>query len=258
MQRVLKAGFTDISIDLIYGSPTTSDATWDDNISRALDFGVPHVSAYALTVEPKTALAHQVKTGKVAAPSDERFARQYNRLIERLTLAGYEHYEISNFALPGHYSRHNTAYWQGKPYVGLGPAAHGFNGIGQRRWNVANNAIYTRQMEQVNSPSDFSAATGLYEVEDLSLAERYNEFVMTGLRTKWGISLADLEARFGAEFRVYFKESIAPYIPLRGAEGGAKLCYFEVSALKHDKYVLTPAGRHHADGIAAEAFWVVE
>lgn len=249
MQRVLKAGFTDISVDLIYGSPSTSDAIWNDNISRVLDFGVPHVSAYALTVEPQTALAHRVKTGQVTAPTDERFARQYDRLIERLTLAGYEHYEISNFALPARYSRHNTAYWQGKPYVGIGPAAHGFNGLDQRRWNVANNGIYTRELEKINSPADFATATGLFETEHLSLAERYNEFIMTGLRTQWGVALQDLTDRFGNSFREYFQTSLAPLL-----EPG----YFEVSALNNNRYVLTPAGRHRADGIAAEAFWVVE
>lgn len=249
MERVLAAGFTDLSVDLIYGSPTTTNAVWKDNIQRVLDFQVPHISAYALTVEHKTALAHRVKTGQSPAPNETRFAQQFDLLIAELGKAGYEHYEISNFALPGRYSRHNTAYWQGKPYVGIGPGAHGFNGQDERYWNIANNALYTKNMLACKDEHDFAVKSGLYVKETLSLADRYNEFIMTGLRTKWGVSLADVQERFGTEFMTYLEQSLAVH---------KKAGYFEVSGLQTGNYLLTPAGRHLADGIAADAFWVVE
>ncbi|MEL6276263.1 MAG: coproporphyrinogen III oxidase, partial [Bacteroidota bacterium] len=244
-----KAGFTDLSVDLIYGSPTTNDTVWADNISRVLDYGVPHISAYALTVEPKTALAHQIKTGKSPAPEEGRFAKQFDMLVERLSLAGYEHYEISNFALPGRYSRHNTGYWQGKPYVGIGPAAHSFNGYDQRRWNIANNALYTRQFEALHSWEDYAKSSGLYTIENLSKANRYNEFVMTSLRTKWGVTIEALTEKFGADFAEYFQTSLADSL-----QHG----YFEVQALKKGIFQLNTQGRRLADGIAAEAFFIPE
>lgn len=247
LDRVKRAGFQDISVDLIYGSPTTTDAIWEDNISRIIDQGVAHISAYALTVEPRTALAHQVKTGQVKSPSEERFSHQYLRLIERLTEAGYEHYEISNFALPGRYSRHNTAYWRGLPYAGIGPSAHSFDGTGTRWWNIANNALYTKGMSTVRTEADYHEAPGLYEAEKLSRSDRYNEFIMTGLRTQWGVAVADLRERFGEDFRRHFIDSMADAI---------QLGYFEVSYLEKGLYRLTPAGRRLADGIASDGFWL--
>ncbi|PHI19098.1 coproporphyrinogen III oxidase [Lewinellaceae bacterium SD302] len=241
MQRVLKAGFTDLSVDLIYGSPTTSDADWDDNISRVLDFGVGHVSAYALTVEEKTALAHRIKTGQLPAPDEDRFARQFDRLVERLTLAGFEHYEISNFAKPGQYSRHNTGYWQGKPYVGLGPSAHGFNGFDQRNWNIANNALYTRLLTGATS-----IPAGLTETEQLSPTDRYNEFVMTGLRTQWGVRRTDLASKFGTSLAEYFSTTVREE---------QLLCYFDSQKIESEgRYQLNQSGKRLADGIAAALF----
>lgn len=244
MQRVLAAGFTDLSVDLIYGSPTTSAADWDDNISRVLDFGVSHVSAYALTVEPRTALAHRIKTGQAAAPEDERFARQFDRLVERLTAAGYEHYEISNFAKPGHYSKHNSGYWQGKPYVGIGPSAHGFDGRSERYWNIANNGIYARLLaEATHLPS------GLSEREVLSREDRYNEFVMTGLRTQWGVRAGEVGRTFGEKYRKHL---------LRSLGGEALACYFVSQNMEEEHFVLNQAGKRLADGIAAQAFWTAD
>lgn len=241
MQRVLRAGFTNLSVDLIYGSPTTSDADWDDNISKVIDFGVTHVSAYALTVEEKTALAHRIKKGQVPAPEEDRFARQFDLLVERLTLAGFEHYEISNFAKPGHYSRHNTGYWQGKPYVGLGPSAHGYNGSNQRQWNIANNALYTKLLTGAEQ-----LPAGLTETETLSADDQYNEFVMTGLRTQWGIRLAALEARFGKTRANYFRTT---------AREEQLLCYFDSQKIEREGwYQLNQAGKRLADGIAASLF----
>ncbi len=247
MERVLKAGFTNLSVDLIYGSPTTTDAAWRDNIQRVLDFGVNHISAYALTVEPKTALAHQVKTGQAPPVDDEQFARQFDILVDQLTQAGFEHYEVSNFARPGFYSQHNTSYWQGKPYLGFGPAAHGFNGFDERRWNISNNAIYTRLIKGLNSAADYQQVSGLYTIERLSKADRYNEFIMTGLRTQWGVELHQLSEQFGADFRQYFETQLA---------ATKKRGYFEVQSLEQGRYRLTAAGRQLADGIAAEAFFI--
>lgn len=242
MQRVIAAGFTNLSVDLIYGSPTTSDADWEDNISRVLDFGVNHISAYALTVEPRTVLAHRIKTGQAAPPEDERFARHFDRLVERLSLAGFEHYEISNFARPGHYSKHNTGYWQGKPYVGIGPSAHGFNGTDQRNWNIANNAIYTRLLTSATE-----IPTALSEVETLSKADRYNEFIMTGLRTQWGIKTAEINTLFGQDFVDHFQSSL---------DSENLHCYFVSQKKKKGQYILNQEGKRLADGIASAAFWL--
>ncbi len=248
LDRARLAGFDDLSVDLIYGSPTTPDAVWLENLQRVIDSGVPHVSAYALTVEEKTALAHQVKTGAVTAPTDERFARQFDLLVDRLTAAGYEHYEISNFALPGRYSRHNTAYWQGTPYLGIGPAAHGFDGRAERRWNVSNNAHYVQQWQDIADHADYQRREHLlFERETLSDRDRYNEFVMTGLRTRWGVSSADLSKKFGPAAADYFHDQTA------AARATGELLLDEKNT-----YILTPAGRRRADGIASNAFMLDE
>ncbi|MEM9527318.1 MAG: radical SAM family heme chaperone HemW, partial [Bacteroidota bacterium] len=133
--KVTKAGFQDVSIDLIYGGQTTTDEMWAKNLRIATDLGVTHISAYALTIEPKTALGVQVAKGKVADTDDAKFQRHFEMLVDHLTAAGYRHYEISNFCLPGHPSRHNSGYWSGEPYLGIGPGAHGFDGKNTRRWN---------------------------------------------------------------------------------------------------------------------------
>ncbi len=248
LDRARRAGFDDLSVDLIYGSPTTPDAIWLDNLQRVIDSGVPHVSAYALTVEEKTVLAHRVKTGVTAAPSDERFARQFDLLVERLTGAGYEHYEISNFAKPGRYSRHNTAYWQGTPYLGIGPAAHGFDGHRERRWNVANNARYVQQWQDITDHADYQSREHLlFEREILSDRDRYNEFIMTGLRTQWGVRPADLTGEFGPAVTAYFLEQTA-----------AARATGELVVDERGNYMLTPAGRRRADGIAGDAFMLEE
>lgn len=195
------AGFENLTIDLIYGSPTTSDAQWEKNIETVLKFEIPHISCYCLTVEPKTALAHFIKTGKARPVDDEQGARQFEILMERLEAAGYEHYEISNFAKPGLYSRHNTSYWQGKKYLGIGPSAHSFDGV-SREWNVANNARYIRAIKE--GKPDF-------EEEKLTTEQRYNEYVMTSLRTMWGCDL-DKVREIGPSFENYFLENAAPFL----------------------------------------------
>ncbi len=249
LKAVQKAGFENISVDLIYGSPTTSNAIWKDNIQRLLDHGVPHIAAYALTVEPRTALAHQIKKGEVSAPDELRFEQQFNQLIEQLDQAGYEHYEISNFALPGHYSRHNTAYWQGRSYTGIGPSAHSYSATAAKRsWNVANNALYTRAMQSVHTLAEYEQSPSLHSHEILSLAQQYNEAVMLSLRTQWGLRLENIRQQFGTALADYCQQQLAPFLPQGYFQPGTEV----------GLYRLSPSGRQLADGIAATAFWLEE
>lgn len=229
IQNAQQAGFENLSIDLIYGSPTTSHEQWAANLETVFNLKIPHLSCYCLTVEPKTALAHKIKKGEAKPVEDEYGARQFEFLMEKTAAAGYEHYEISNLALPGHYSRHNTSYWQGKKYLGVGPSAHSFNGI-SRQWNVANNAQYIRSLET----GELS-----FEMETLTPVHRYNEYVMTGLRTEWGCNLLKIkELGFEVEF----------------AEGARQFLEDGTMERNGDIFRLTPAGRFLADGIAAELF----
>ncbi|MEM6318100.1 MAG: radical SAM family heme chaperone HemW [Bacteroidota bacterium] len=195
------AGFHNLTIDLIYGSPTTSDERWEANIATALAFDIPHISCYCLTVEPNTALAHFVEKGKVQPVDEEKAARQFEILIATLTAAGYEHYEISNFAKPNWHARHNSNYWLGAHYLGIGPSAHSFNGT-SRQWNVANNAKYIKAM-QSNRP--------FFEKETLTKVQQYNEYILTALRTKWGCSLKKID-NWGAAFAQHFKKESKAFI----------------------------------------------
>ncbi|MDQ2753020.1 MAG: radical SAM family heme chaperone HemW, partial [Bacteroidota bacterium] len=172
IQLATKTGFNNLSIDLIYGTPTLSNEQWIQNIEQAIALDVHHLSCYALTVEPKTALYHLIKEKKVANVDEETQSVQFEILINRLCEAGYEHYEISNFAKPGFQSKHNSSYWQGKPYIGLGPSAHSFNGV-SRQWNVANNALYIASLKIGEVP---------FEIEYLTPQQQLNEYIMTSLR----------------------------------------------------------------------------
>ncbi|WP_106521797.1 radical SAM family heme chaperone HemW [Taibaiella chishuiensis] len=228
------AGFENISIDLIYGTPTMNDQQWKENIHYALGLGVPHISSYALTVEPRTALAHAIEKGRSVEPDNEQAATQFELLMDALTGAGYDHYEISNFALPGRYAVHNTNYWRGAHYIGLGPSAHSFDG-GSRQWNVANNALY---LKQVLTDSHVPA-----EREELSFEDRLNEYLMTSLRTMWGTDLALLAKDFGSDVAADITERSAAY-----RDKGCML-------LQDGHLVLTPAGKLLADRIASELFY---
>lgn len=201
IQLAQEAGFHNLSIDLIYGSPTTSNAIWQHNLERVFGFRIPHISAYCLTIEPKTALEHFVKHQKVAAPNEEQAAQQFEILCQMTQEAGYQHYEISNFCLPNQHARHNTSYWQGKHYLGIGPSAHSFNGH-SRQWNIANNAKYIEKIGQKQIPA---------EIEQLTLNNQYNEYVMTSLRTIWGSNLQYIQEQFGAEFQTHFLQHILPF-----------------------------------------------
>lgn len=244
LDRALARGFDDLTVDLIYGSPTTSDEQWADNVRRVLSYGIPHVSAYALTVEPKTALDHFVRSGKAPATDDEQAARQFDYLMDAMAAAGYEHYEISNFARPGRYSRHNTSYWQGKPYLGIGPSAHSYDGARLRTWNVANNTRYLNVVADLSGPEQYAAAAGLlYESEQLQPTDRYNEYVLTRLRTQWGCKLPEIAA-IAPAFAEHFRREVMPFL----RQG-------TVVAHPDDTFTLSRAGKLLADGIAAELFF---
>jgi oxygen-independent coproporphyrinogen-3 oxidase len=196
IEYAFNAGIDNFSVDLIFGSPTTSDEQWLNNLSLAHGFGIKHLSCYGLTVEEDTALHHFVRTKKVKPPNDLSMARQYQLTMEALSSYGYDHYEISNYALPGYVSKHNTNYWKSVPYLGIGPSAHSYNGS-ERSWNVANNVKYL-----TNRSNDMDRAT----VEKLSTTDVYNEYIMTGLRTSWGCDI-DVIARIGAKYKSHFIQS---------------------------------------------------
>ena len=238
--RARAAGFQDLTVDLIYGAPTLTDAAWRDNVQRVIGLGVPHFSAYALTVEPRTALDYFVRKGKVPAVEEETAARHFEILVAIAGEAGYQQYEVSNFALPGHYARHNSSYWKGTPYLGIGPSAHSFDGQ-SRQWNIANNAKYLNAMAAPHLEA--AQAKGLFEREALSLADQYNEYVMTGMRTQWGVDALALRERFGPAFLRHFRQSARPFL----AEGQM--------AEESGRYWLPGTYRFLADGIAAALFW---
>lgn len=225
-------GIGNLSIDLIYGTPGLSDEAWLENISIAASLGIPHLSCYALTVEPGTALDTMIRQHKRRAPASEAQAEQFLLAMDRLGEAGYEHYEISNFALSGMRSRHNYAYWQGIPYIGIGPSAHSYDGQ-NRRWNVANNAAYIRTLQEGKIP---------FEAETLTDIQRLNEYVMTSLRTIEGMDILRIRKGWGEAAAVRILRDAAPYLT------SGKL-------QKHESSVtLTREGKLFADGIAAELF----
>ncbi|WP_272022257.1 radical SAM family heme chaperone HemW [Olleya namhaensis] len=224
--------FDNISLDLIYGIPNSTNAEWLENIQTALSFGVPHISSYALTVEPKTALASFIAKGVIDNVDDDLAHEQFHILIETLAQAGFDHYELSNFGKKGFYSKNNSAYWLGKPYLGIGPSAHSFNG-NERAWNVKNNAVYITKINQEQLP---------LEVEVLSLNDKYNEFVMTGLRTIWGVSLTAVEKQFGKPFLEYLLQQANQYV-------NKQMLYIEDNNLK-----TTKTGKFLSDGIASDLF----
>lgn len=182
IKRVQDAGFENITIDLIYGTPTMNDEAWQQNLETTFGLNIPHISSYALTVEPKTTLENKINKGELKPVHEEQAAQQFNILVQQMSETGYEQYEISNFAKPGKYAIHNSNYWFGKKYLGLGPSAHSFNGP-SRRWNVGNNGNYISSIEKGIIP---------FEEEILSDAQQVNEKIMTALRTMWGLRISDL------------------------------------------------------------------
>ena len=236
IKRSQDAGFENLSIDLIYGYPLLTDEKWQQNINKAISLATPHISAYSLTVEPRTALAAAIKKGKQIPVNDEQSAAQFIYLIDQLGRAGFDHYEISNFSLPGSHAIHNTNYWRGVPYLGIGPSAHGFNS-NIRYLNIANNAKYLQQL----------ALNQLAETtEELNIYDRFNEYVMTSLRTMWGTDLHKIANDFGKVFISDTMKNIKPFIQ-RGWLNN-----------ENDKLILTQEGKLFADYIASELFMIDE
>ncbi len=232
--REAKKYFENISIDLIYGIPGMSSGRWSKNLEIALDLDVPHLSCYALTVEPRTALKKFIEKG-IVPPVDEEVAKQhYEILLAETEKAGYDNYEFSNFGKPGFESRNNTAYWEGKPYLGIGPSAHSYDGK-SRSWNVANNTKYIKSLALGELP---------LEREILSKEDKYNEYIMTGLRTKKGVSLKKIEAEFGEEFLEYLMEQALK--PLKN----------ELLILKDGNLKISKKAKFLGDGIASDLFRV--
>jgi len=186
IQSAQKVGFDNISIDLIFGSQTTTNEMWQENLDTFFDLGINHLSAYSLTIEEKTALAHKVAKGQVKNVDDEKNYAQYLMLQKNIQRNGFEQYELSNYCKEKAYSKHNASYWQSKKYLGVGPSAHSFNEV-SRQWNVRNNSLYLKAIEN---------NTSYFEKEDLSEIDRYHEYLITSLRTKWGISFNHLSASF--------------------------------------------------------------
>ena len=226
--------FDNISLDLIYGIPGMSNEKWRQNIETALSFGIPHISSYALTVEPKTALNKLIQTGKIDKPKDEVAEAHFQILVETLEANGFVHYELSNFGKPTYFSKNNSAYWLGKKYLGIGPSAHSYDGI-SRSWNVSNNAIYLKSLEENKLPN---------EIEILSKSDRYNEYIMTGLRTIWGVSLDRIADEFGNEYFDYLQKQARKFID-------DELLFVENKILKP-----TPKGKFLTDGIASDLFYL--
>ena len=224
--------FDNISVDLIYGIPGMSNEKWKQNIETAISFGIPHISSYALTVEPKTALNKLIQTGKIASPNDDVAQEHFFILVEILESKGFIHYELSNFAKGKYFSKNNSAYWLGKKYIGIGPSAHSYDGV-SRSWNVANNPIYLKSIQEDKIPN---------EIEILSLADRYNEYIMTGLRTIWGVSLDRVEKEFGADYLKYLHKQAMKFLD------------DELLIIESDILKTTKKGKFLTDGIASDLF----
>ena len=221
-----------ISVDLIYGIPTLINDHWKENLNRVIDLGVPHISAYALTVEPKTQLAWQINKGIRHPVSDDQASEQFEILMVVMAQAGYLHYEISNFCLPGYESRHNSNYWRGIPYLGLGPSAHSFNGT-SRRWNTRHLTSYIQGIE---------SGSLSFEEEILTTTQQYNEYVMTSLRTAWGCDIKKIEKKFGVDYASHFRHQA-----IRHQVSG----HLEESVGIH---TLSRSGKFLADRISADLF----
>ena len=232
--KLARSKFDNISVDLIYGIPGMSNERWQKNIQILLDLDIPHISSYSLTVEPNTALQKFIEKGKIKPVDDAAAAQHFETLRTVLKNAGFEHYEFSNYGKPGYFSQNNTAYWLGKPYLGIGPSAHSYDG-NSRKWNIANNTLYIKAIERSELP---------LEVEELSITDRYNEYIMTRLRTYFGVDLVEVESKFGKEYLEYLKEQ--------------SVVLFEKEFLRIENNVMhiTEKGTFLSDGIAADLFYI--
>lgn len=225
--------FQNFSVDLIYGTPSSDLFSWKKNLNQALSFDIPHLSSYALTVEPKTVLAHQVKNKKVRLLDEEWVKLQYDWMVNRMEEAGYENYEFSNFSKPGFHAVNNANYWKGKAYMGIGPAAHSYDGKRKRSWNPSNNIKYLKSIQQGILPAQF---------ENLNAHEAFNEYLMTGLRTSWGVSLQKINETFGKHYSNYLEKQVENHLI-------DQRLYWDGDALKVSK-----SAKFLTDGIASDLF----
>jgi oxygen-independent coproporphyrinogen-3 oxidase len=231
VRRCQEAGLTNLSVDLIYGLPGEQPSDWEADLQQAVALQVPHLSAYHLIYEEGTELYRLLEAHRVEEVDEELSVRFFRMLIEQLRAAGYEHYEISNFALPDHYARHNTAYWTGRHYLGAGPSAHSYNGV-TRQWNVASLTDYIEALLKEGRVP--------FELEELDRTTRYNERVITSLRTMWGLNLTQLEQEFGRELVDYCLRNAQPHLQ----EGRLKK--------EKDTLKLTAEGIFLSDGIMSD------
>jgi oxygen-independent coproporphyrinogen-3 oxidase len=233
IQKAKEASFENFTVDLIYGTPGLTDEKWIQNLEWVIQQNITHLSCYALTVEEKTPLDKQIRLHQKAATDPEQQSRQFLLLMDFMQQAGFEHYEISNFAIPGHRSKHNSSYWQGKYYLGLGPSAHSFNGI-SRQWNIANNQQYIQSLQQGIIP---------FEKEELTRIQQLNEYIMTSLRLIEGCNLNFVQTKFGADNVKELKQK--------------SVIHQQNNWLieKTNTLVLTKEGKLFADRIASELFF---
>lgn len=235
IKRSQDFGFENISIDLIYGSPTSNFEIWKQNLDKTIQLQVPHISSYALTIEPKTVLENWIGKGKIQPPKESEQNDEFYYMSDFLKNNGFNHYEISNFGKPGFHSRHNAAYWKYQEYLGIGPSAHSYNGKNERSWNIANNSIYTKKLTENILPK---------ETEILSETDQFNEMLMIGLRTTWGVDVIKMKENFSENIMEKFKKEIKPKI-----EDGILIIENEHLKILDEHWFL-------ADGIASDLFIV--
>jgi len=234
IKRSQDAGLENITIDLIYGSPILTDKIWLENLTKVNEFDVPHLSAYGLTVEPKTKLYHQVRTGALTSLDDEKMVNQFKTLINKTKEYGLTQYEVSNFGKEGFYSLHNSNYWKGEEYLGFGPSAHSYY-AGKRFWNVSNNIKYIKAIKNNER---------YYEIESIDEKTAYNEYILTRLRTVWGIEMDYISRKFNSEINQHFQQEIKLYL---------NSAYLQQI---NNKVVLTDEGILITDKITSDLFYV--
>jgi len=229
-----KSGFKNITIDLIYGLPNLSNTNWKKNLTKINSLGIKHFSAYALTVEPKTKLDYLIKSKKINAISDDKIVEQFKILQEKTSNMGFVQYEISNFCKNENYSKHNSSYWKRKNYIGIGPSAHSFNG-NQRQWNIKSNSKY---IEKIKKKEKY------FEIENISKIEKYNEYILTSLRTIWGVNHDYIKSNFDEKINLNFKNSVKKWLDTKNVIN------------KNGHYNLTNKGMIIADSISSDLFFV--
>ena len=229
-----KQGFNNITIDLIYGLPNQSNKKWEENLTKMFNLGIQHFSAYALTIEPKTALKHLIDTKKIIPAKDETTVEHFNTLVQMAAENDFIHYEISNFGEKGFFSNHNSAYWKNQHYLGIGPSAHSFNGT-SRQWNISSNKQYIEKIKTTDS---------YFEIEQLNNQQQYNEYIFTSLRTIWGANSETINVQFGIKFQSHFLKEVKKWESKK-----------DIKKTEYT-YTLTNSGKFLADAIASDLFIV--